>query len=67
MVYRYHGYTMPPEPLMLYYIDDPQKVFPGDNIKNYRRDMAGLRRALIYIIPLLLGAGVMLALGGLPI
>ena len=67
MVYRCHGYTMPPEPLMLYYIDDPQKVFPGDNIKNYRRDMAGLRRALIYIIPLLLGAGVMLALGGLPI
>ena len=66
MIYRYIGYTMPPEPLTLYYIDDPKKVFPGDNINNYRRDMAGLRRALIYIVPLLLGAGVMLALGGLP-
>ena len=53
MVYRYHGYTMPPEPLTLYYIDDPKKVFPGDNINNYRRDMAGLWRALIYIIPLI--------------
>ena len=66
MIYRYIGYTMPPEPLTLYYIDDPKKVFPGDNINNYRRDMAGLWRALIYIVPLLLGAGVMLALGGLP-
>lgn len=67
MVYRYHGYTMPPSPLTLYYIDDPARVFPGDNINNYWRDMAGLRRALIYIIPLLLGVGVMLALGGVPI
>ena len=67
MVYQYQGYTMPPEPLTLYYIDDPKKVFPGENINNYWRDMAGLRRALIYIVPLLLGAGVMLAMGGVPI
>lgn len=64
MRYRYQGYTMPPSPLTLYYIDDPKKVFPGDNINTYRRDMAGLRYAAVYIIPLLLSALVIAALGG---
>ena len=64
MVYRYQGYTMPPSPLTLYYIDDPKKVFPGDGVNNYWRDMAGLRYAVIFIIPLILGVLVVRALGG---
>lgn len=65
MRYRYHAYTMPPSPLTLYYIDDPKKVFPGDGINNYWRDMAGLRYAVIFIIPLVLGVLVVRALGGI--
>ena len=55
---------MPPSPLTLYYIDNPKKVSPGDNVNTYWRDMAGLRYAAVYIIPLLLGALVIAALGG---
>jgi len=68
MIYRYIGYTMPPDPLTLYYLNDPGRAFPGDNINNYGRDMAGAARyALVFIIPVLLGAAAMFALGGVPI
>lgn len=66
MRYRYQGYTMPPSPLTLYYIDDPKKVFPGDNINTYWRDMAGLRYAVIFVIPIFFAVLIMFLLGGVP-
>lgn len=66
MRYRYQGYTMPPSPLTLYYIDDPKKVFPGDNVNTYWRDMAGLRYAVIFVIPIFFAVLIMFLLGGVP-
>ena len=67
MIYRYIGYTMPPDPLTLYYLVNPEKAFPDDNINNYWRDMVGgLRYAVIFITPILLGAAAVFVLGGVP-
>ena len=65
MIYRYIGYTSPPDPLTLYYIDDPRRAFPGNNINNYWRDMTGgMRYAVVFIIPVLFAAFVMAVIGG---
>lgn len=66
MIYKYTGHTLPPSTISLYYLGNPKKVFPGMGMSTWARDMAGLRFALIYILPLVFGALVMLALGGIP-
>jgi len=64
MIYKYTGHTLPPSTINLYYLDDPRKVFPGMDMSTWGRDISGLRYALVYILPLLFGALVMIALGG---
>lgn len=67
MIYKYHAYTMPPSPLTLYYINNPKKVFPGDDINTYWRDMAGLRYAVIFVIPIFFAVSIMFLLGGVSV
>ncbi len=64
MIYKYTGHTLPPSTINLYYLDNPKKVFPGMEMSTWARDMAGLRFALVYILPLIFGALVIKALGG---
>lgn len=64
MIYKYTGHTLPPSTINLYYLDDPRKVFPGMDMSTWGRDISGLRYALVYILPLLFGALVIIALGG---
>ena len=56
MIYKYTGHTLPPSTINLYYLDNPSKVFPGMEMTSWARDMAGLRFALVYILPLIFGA-----------
>lgn len=65
MTYVYTGQTFPPGVIKLYYVDNPKKVIPGMDMSTWARDMAGLRFALVYILPFVFGALVMNALGGI--
>ena len=56
---------MPPYRIKLYYLDDQRKVFPGMHMTIWARDIAGLKYALVYILPLIFGALVFLALRGI--
>ena len=63
--YGYVGRSIPPQELTLYYLNDPGKAFPGMDMMTWGHDMAGLKYALVFIIPLVLGALVIVKLGGI--